>query len=557
MLGQLARENFDKEECFADYRHEMSTYIDIEKTVETIKVLDNTKWNKRLDTIISRIETFEERLTEHINSKNTTYINTKFEEIEHQFREGVRNISIKKQNITSKFSYILNNAFDNIRKYFDVGNDGFISMFAIPIDISHNELFPIGWSGFSFDGKDKVQYSFSFKQLKGLDESESKHNDLILAAASEPIRKKYDFNKDVFFYRKQVDEEVAYIVWKRHSSKLMKYKNEKYFDEYKKALRNFYSLVFECYSYTHEERIKLLLETIIRECAHESAHFILPAIDILDKHINMVPAQMINRTDLKHYYNYELIPFENNKNKIKELLYQLKDIYIRPPIIFSDNLQIKKEYKSITLLFYKLRDMREERAKDSHKSIQYGNININEEIKLDEAYFSHAIFNLLDNAIKYGFDGSNIYIKINVDKQNDRLIIQIVSYGIEIKKEDKIYNLWERGDKASSMAQGEGIGMYIVKKICEAHNGTITHKSELLSIYNIPVLFNYKYKRELAKDFSQEEIKQFDYEIERLSKSTETEVVNDHKYINYAYVFATRIKEPTFRNTFIITLPLH
>ena len=451
----------------------------------------------------------------------------------------------------------MNNAFDNIRKYFDVGNDGFISMFAIPIDISHNELFPIGWSGFSFDGKDKVQYSFSFKQLKGLDESESKHNDLILAAASEPIRKKYDFNKDVFFYRKQVDEEVAYIVWKRHSSKLMKYKNEKYFDEYKKALRNFYSLVFECYSYTHEERIKLLLETIIRECAHESAHFILPAIDILDKHINMVPAQMINRTDLKHYYNYELIPFENNKNKIKELLYQLKDIYIRPPIIFSDNLQIKKEYKSITLLFYKLRDMREERAKDSHKSIQYGNININEEIKLDEAYFSHAIFNLLDNAIKYGFDGSNIYIKINVDKQNDRLIIQIVSYGIEIKKEDKIYNLWERGDKASSMAQGEGIGMYIVKKICEAHNGTITHKSELLSIYNIPVLFNYKYKRELAKDFSQEEIKQFDYEIERLSKSTETEVVNDHKYINYAYVFATRIKEPTFRNTFIITLPLH
>lgn len=170
---------------------------------------------------------------------------------------------------------------------------------------------------------------------------------------------------------------------------------------------------------------------------------------------------------------------------------------------------------------------------------------------------NHALYNLLDNAIKYGYEGSKILINMDVDRKENMLIIEIVSYGIEIESGDWLYQLFTRSEKAEKVAGGTGLGLYTVKKICEAHGGTITQKSEKLSDYNVPVLFNYKYRNTLANKKSLGEIMSFEKELSRLSGALENEVVYDPRFVQYARVFSTRIHEPTYRNTFRIAIPLN
>lgn len=201
--------------------------------------------------------------------------------------------------------------------------------------------------------------------------------------------------------------------------------------------------------------------------------------------------------------------------------------------------------------------MFEKRSENCHKSIIYEpKILSTLETNIDAKYFNHALYNLLDNAIKYGHEGSFIRINLDVDKRKENMIITITSYGIKIENDDRIYRLFERSADASYIAGGTGIGMYIVKKICKAHNGDITHKSELLCNYNIPVLINYKKNKNLISSIPNREA-EIDKALSSLSDEIGKEVVSNSTFVKYSRVFTSRIDTPTFRNIFYMTIPLY
>ena len=82
--------------------------------------------------------------------------------------------------------------------------------------------------------------------------------------------------------------------------------------------------------------------------------------------------------------------------------------------------------------------------------------------------------NLLDNAIKFSKDNSEIVVEI--EKKEDRLHAKITNFGITIDEEQskKVFNKFYKGDGAKD---GNGIGLSIVKHIVELHFGRV----ELLS----------------------------------------------------------------------------
>lgn len=569
MFGQMARIKFDRNKTFSDFRDEMKhkngDAINYD-TIEITSCIEKDEWDEKAQAIVERIIIFEKRLDERIEHRNIRYVNEAFEVIENQFLKEVKKINIKEEGVFHKFTEALNKAFSDIRNKFDDSEDGFIRMFALPIDIEHDELVPIGWAGSYFE----VEKSFkiALKQLKGIEstldvenkkERIEKQRKIILEASNQEIKDLFDEKKDFFLPGWLAGNEVAYIVWKRHSSKL-RYSNKKNFILYRKTLKKFYSTALECYSYIRGSRMELLLETAIKVSAHESAHFILPAIDAVENHLKPLPEEMILSIYAKEY-SESIINYEKYKDEVLELLDQLNIINSGSSLIFLSELKINKEEIAVFYLLYKLKLLLSNRAKDSHKSIIYEQSVHYMDAYVDVTYINHALYNLLDNAIKYGHEGSNIYINMDVDKHKQKLIIRITSYGIGIPKEEemKIYNLFERGAEASSIiTRGNGLGMYIVQKICKAHGGKVTHKSEKLSDYNIPVLFNYKNKNNLANDCSKEDILQFEKETTKLSsKCIEKEVVNDSRFVRYPNVFSTRINKPTYRNTFIVTIPLH
>ena len=93
----------------------------------------------------------------------------------------------------------------------------------------------------------------------------------------------------------------------------------------------------------------------------------------------------------------------------------------------------------------------------------------------DERRISQVLANLLSNAISYGKRGTPI--KVNLTENCDRVILQINNRGEVISEESRknLFTAFWRGAKTNANnANGLGLGLYIVKRIVEAHGGTIS-----------------------------------------------------------------------------------
>ena len=106
-------------------------------------------------------------------------------------------------------------------------------------------------------------------------------------------------------------------------------------------------------------------------------------------------------------------------------------------------------------------------------------ITIQKEIYIDKFYFTTAILNILENAVKYGKDNLNISISAT---SNQNFEVSIADNGIGIPKKelpflfDKFYRV---GNKEIHNVKGLGLGLYYTNQIVKAHEGKITVESEV------------------------------------------------------------------------------
>lgn len=568
MLGQIAGNGYKKDESFVPCSRIMNCSkpnCDVVKEKLPIENLPSQEWINKLCAIIDRINIFEKRLEDKINHRSETYINDKFREIKQQFNASIKDIKIRDNSIAESFYFSLSKALTTIHNIFDGGNDGFIRMFALPIDNGSDYYVPIGWSEMNPNTNNYSQITKNFYfSVKGLNVTKittkneafaltrEQTNEILKTAASERIKEQFDDTKDTLGVKKLLADGISFIIWKRHTNKKAKY-DRKAFIAYKEALMAFYTIAFQCYSYIRGTKMEYVLETTIRTTVHESAHFILPALEIVKNKLHMIPKEMIMPI---YAYEYTILQDAQRhyKENVIELLKQLSEINTRPSLIFK-NIVIEKESTQIFYLLYKMKKMMEDKAIDRHHQIVYKQKNNYVEVALDTTYFNHALFNLIDNAIKYGYEGTYIYIRmINTP---DLLTVNIISFGNEIEAGERIYRLFERGIDNKRIT-GMGIGMFIVKKICEAHKGKITHFSEKICNLNLPVLNCYKTSQNpfLLQNLDKELKDTVLEESSRIGKEIVNEVVCNSNFVKYPNVFNSRINTPTYRNTFTITIPV-
>jgi len=103
----------------------------------------------------------------------------------------------------------------------------------------------------------------------------------------------------------------------------------------------------------------------------------------------------------------------------------------------------------------------------------------------NEIELSRIIDNNISNAIKYSKENSTI--TISLAKQKDQIIFTVNDEGIGIKDTINIFNRYYRGDKITG---GFGIGLSIVKKICDKNDVEI----EVDSIEGKGSCFKYIFK---------------------------------------------------------------
>jgi two-component system phosphate regulon sensor histidine kinase PhoR len=91
----------------------------------------------------------------------------------------------------------------------------------------------------------------------------------------------------------------------------------------------------------------------------------------------------------------------------------------------------------------------------------------------DSSKIFHALVNFIDNATKYTEKGT-VAVRAHVD--NDWLVVEVTDTGIGMDPTDRarLFHLFERGISAVKLeSSGQGLGLYIVKNIVEAHHGNV------------------------------------------------------------------------------------
>jgi len=98
----------------------------------------------------------------------------------------------------------------------------------------------------------------------------------------------------------------------------------------------------------------------------------------------------------------------------------------------------------------------------------------------DKTYLSNAVLNLIDNAIRYTPKGS-VTVGLSM-VSNNSVLFSVKDTGKGITEEDKklLFTKYGHGKNSREVnVDSNGLGLYLVKKVVEAHNGKVWEESEL------------------------------------------------------------------------------
>jgi len=212
-------------------------------------------------------------------------------------------------------------------------------------------------------------------------------------------------------------------------------------------------------------------------------------------------------TIIKGYIQYLLRlkdteSFYNTLNIILSNVYRLEELVselIEVSKFVSDNVLLKNDIFSLKkLLDFVISKFRSKISSKDIKLILDINLSDQDEIIGDFEKIRYAIQEIIENAYKYGKD----QIIVKAYKGKDGFYIQVKDNGVGIKKEiiNEIFHLFSRtNNELNRDVYGLGVGLFLVKKIIDYHNGKIIIKSKENKGTTVTIFIPFKLKKSDSK----------------------------------------------------------
>jgi len=170
--------------------------------------------------------------------------------------------------------------------------------------------------------------------------------------------------------------------------------------------------------------------------------------------------------------------FLNDLSEEVDRLTRIVDRLLTLTRMDSDKVEFKPDLVDFGMLVKRIENKIQPKA--TEKNIIINCDLITEEMQpvlIDYDKMWEALYNIVDNAVKYSKDGSVVHIEVFVS--GDDLITRIIDNGPGISDEykERIFERFYRIDDSRARdTGGTGLGLAITKEMIASHNGTITVK---------------------------------------------------------------------------------
>ncbi|HAJ58251.1 MAG TPA: hypothetical protein DCP31_02415 [Cyanobacteria bacterium UBA8543] len=105
-----------------------------------------------------------------------------------------------------------------------------------------------------------------------------------------------------------------------------------------------------------------------------------------------------------------------------------------------------------------------------------------DEIEVDERRIRQALVNLLSNAVKFTPEGGEVWLEVEANSDSETIQLSVSDTGIGIAQEnlDKLFKPFVQLDSSLSRRYaGTGLGLALVRRLVELHDGSVSVESEL------------------------------------------------------------------------------
>ncbi len=100
------------------------------------------------------------------------------------------------------------------------------------------------------------------------------------------------------------------------------------------------------------------------------------------------------------------------------------------------------------------------------------------EIEADSEALGRALWNLLDNAVKYSGGSREVDVEVGRNEQKARISVRDRGLGIPAREQATVFRKFQRGADAVKLGiKGTGIGLAMVNHIVRAHHGRVELQS--------------------------------------------------------------------------------
>lgn len=265
---------------------------------------------------------------------------------------------------------------------------------------------------------------------------------------------------DVYEYTEKLDNAISHML-KNEELKTIPHEND---DLWGKIYERLFRL---SYLYTHKNSEISEEKDKLKELVSDISHQTKTPIANIKLYLDM----MEDETD-----------FNNNKEYLKKMNSQVDKLdFLLQNIVKMSRLEtgtIKIQKQNVPLADTLAKAISNVVIKADKKNIKI-DVQYDEQLVLkhDKKWTAEAIFNILDNAVKYTEVGGNIHIVVCRQELFTKISIEDTGKGIALERQATIFTRFYREPEVHDK-EGIGIGLYLARKIITQQNGYIEVQSQ-------------------------------------------------------------------------------